>query len=612
LTNQFRSTRRARQGDKTQRTANRFRPDLSDGLLEDRIVPSTYSTITGSFNGTAIAAGNTIWFDAAFTASGLPKNAPVQIHVVNSQISFTANGTTYNQAAPDADIVLTPGGTSASTSYDPTEGEWDVSAPSGIGGKIFMDSVGLPVPSGGLPGGIKNVTWTAGFWSDTAGVSVNWSWGAAVYSTFGVDYTTLGVKPVDNNTLSTYLNGDKAGTPEAFKPYVIAGATGGGGNNYTGNFTPAKAVQPQLGDGASVYPYPSSNPLTSVAFNESTVLKAAYLDTTNGTFDVWYSDEHALALGIRQVNVKTASGTTTTNYQLSALTTDPGSVSNPAVGTTAASGDQAGNDTSGRPMAPVLYITDTTNNPTSQSGDWQWGGTPYYPSAVYGSWKGFVRTVDYTTGSPAISVTADADPAQNGWNLGPGSDAPPTGTTNDGYGAEIKWNLNALYQQGVLQAGHNYRFYVIIHDGDQNKVGGDAGQAAYNEISPIPPPAVQPASISGTVYDKTPVQSGGQPIPFAGITVTLTGTDFNGNAVNLTTTTASDGTYTFTSLVGGNYVLIVTPPAGYSDGGDVPGTVNGSPDGTYNGPGTFTLSAITLKGGDNGINYNFGLIIPLI
>src|SRR5439155_23654106 len=109
-------------------------------------------------------------------------------------------------------------------------------------------------------------------------------------SGFGSDYNPLNVKPVDNKDLSAYHNGDQSGTPEAFKSLIAAGATGGGGSNYTGNFTSAKAVKPTLGDGLQDYPYPSSSPLTSVAFNESTVLKAANLDTTNGYFQVWYSD----------------------------------------------------------------------------------------------------------------------------------------------------------------------------------------------------------------------------------------------------------------------------------------------------------------------------------
>src|ERR1051326_5255831 len=96
------------------------------------------------------------------------------------------------------------------------------------------------------------------------------------------------------------------------------------------------------------YPYTSSNPRTSVAFNESTVLKgfSTNLVGLTDTVKVWYNDEHALVLGVRRVIVNTASGSTTNDYPLSVLSTSPSAVTNPLVGTTALSGDQAGTDRS--------------------------------------------------------------------------------------------------------------------------------------------------------------------------------------------------------------------------------------------------------------------------
>src|SRR5947199_402617 len=84
------------------------------------------------------------------------------------------------------------------SSFVPTDNDWDVSVPSAGTGNVFMGGVALPVPNG-LPGGIKNVTWTAGFWSDTAGITVNWSWAGAAYTSFSTDCNALGVKPVGNN-----------------------------------------------------------------------------------------------------------------------------------------------------------------------------------------------------------------------------------------------------------------------------------------------------------------------------------------------------------------------------------------------------------------------------
>lgn len=91
--------------------------------------------------------------------------------------------------------------------------------------------------AGGLAGGIKNVSWQANFSTDTAGISLQWQWAAAVYTSFSSDYTALGVKPVDDNKASQYQNSDVAGTPENFKLSVTGGATGGGGSNYTGGLS---------------------------------------------------------------------------------------------------------------------------------------------------------------------------------------------------------------------------------------------------------------------------------------------------------------------------------------------------------------------------------------
>jgi SdrD B-like domain len=581
----------------TRRRPTALQARLSAECLEDRALLSTASSIVASFNGTAIPAGDTVWFSAAVTASGLSKTAPVTVHIDNGAITFTAAGTTYNVPVPNGVLVFNPVGTSAVVTFDPSDNDWDVSAPSGGTGDVFATGVALPVPNG-LPGGIKNVTWSADFWSDTAGVTVNWKWAAAAYKPgFGSDYNALNVKPVDNNSLSAYHNGDQSGTPEAFKTFLAAGATGGGGTNYTGNFTPAKSVKPTLGDGVQDYPYPSSNPLTSIAFNESTVLKAANLDTTNGFFELWYSDEHALALGVRQVNVVTAGGTTTTNYPVTPLTSNPGTATNPLLGTTATTGDQAGTDLSGRPISPMLYITDTTNNPNDRSGDWQWGGTGITPNAVFGTWKGVVRTVNYTTATPTVTVVCDADPAKNGWNLGAGSDAPPTGTANEGYGAEVRWNLADLYAAGVLVPGHTYRFYVMVHDGDQNKSGGDSGQASFTFT--VPGQATQPASVSGHV-----TYADGLGTPAVGETLALLNQFgapiLDGNGVPITTTTDANGYYQFTNLPAGNYVIAeVTTTNNITSSA---GTVNGTTDGTAN---SAEIDSILLNPGDVGINYDF-------
>ena len=67
------------------------------------------------------------------------------------------------------------------------------------------------------------------------------------------------------------------------------------------------------------------------------------------------------------------------------------------VGSTIASGDQAGTDVSGRPMFPAMFVTDVTANPGNPlAGDWQFGGTGIPPDATFGTWKAAVKTVDKT------------------------------------------------------------------------------------------------------------------------------------------------------------------------------------------------------------------------
>jgi hypothetical protein len=204
------------------------------------------------------------------------------------------------------------------------------------------------------------------------------------------------------------------------------------------------------------YPFAPNNPRTSVVFNESEVLTA--FSDSSGTIKAWATDEHAMLLGVA-----------TPGHPVSPLPSDPGHVSNPKVGDTTIT------DGFGRPFFPALFITDITTDPNSRAGDWQFGGTPIPPSDVFGTWKGAV------VGTGKNGIVTDNDPAANGSNLGPGSDAPPAGTAVDKYLAEVRWNVADLRVNGLpLIPGHTYRLQFMVHDGDQNKIGGDVGQGCLN------------------------------------------------------------------------------------------------------------------------------------
>jgi SdrD B-like domain len=219
---------------------SRPRTQLDAEVLESREVP-TVSSITSNFNGTAIPAGDYLWFSSVAKVSGLG-TAPATVHVTNQTISFTAAGTPFTLAVPDSTLVFNPVTPSASATFD--AGGWEVASPSHFSGNVFLGGMGFQFTSG-LPGGIKNVVWSGNFTSDTAGLKINWQWGASVYTQFSTDPSALGVKATDGST-AAYNNSDHAGTPEAFKSFVIGGARGGGGSNFTGSYSATGSVMPEL------------------------------------------------------------------------------------------------------------------------------------------------------------------------------------------------------------------------------------------------------------------------------------------------------------------------------------------------------------------------------
>jgi hypothetical protein len=212
--------------------------------LEDRTVPSTVSSITSNFNGTAIPAGDTVWFSSVGKVQGVG-STPVTLHITAQTISFSVAGAPVTVSVPDATVIISPAVTSATTTFDATTNTWVTTEPPNLSGNTFLGGVAFTVTQG-LPGGINPVTWQASFSTDTPGISVNWQWAAAVYRQFGTDYGALGVKPVDANNVSAYLNSDHAGTPESFKTYVTGGARGGGGSNFTGSYSATGHVTPAV------------------------------------------------------------------------------------------------------------------------------------------------------------------------------------------------------------------------------------------------------------------------------------------------------------------------------------------------------------------------------
>lgn len=191
--------------------------------------PEASTSSAQNFNGTPIAGGTYIWFNSNFTVSGA---MPTRVELLKGSITFTANGTSYTVPVPNATITFSSSASCATTTF--AGGSWQATLPTSGTGDIFLGGVAFPVPASGLPGGIKNVTWSGTIQTDVD-TKLQWKWGAAVYNPFSADYNSLGVKPTHQDACN--LNdGDQAGSPEQFGP-AIGGATGGGAANLTGGWS---------------------------------------------------------------------------------------------------------------------------------------------------------------------------------------------------------------------------------------------------------------------------------------------------------------------------------------------------------------------------------------
>ncbi|HYL27921.1 MAG TPA: hypothetical protein VEW74_08805 [Candidatus Nitrosotalea sp.] len=190
-----------------------------------------------NFNATPIPPRSWIWFSSVIS---VPRaREALQLRLADSRLFFGDGHTYYMIKGTPMALSL-----AASSQLDlrvPRNGLWHLVAPERTTGNDLLDGVAFYVPNG-LPGGVKDVTWSAKFYSKT-GRTIRWQWSAAVYTSFTKTYERLGLKPLDDRHYPPF-NGDRAGTPERYKQYVIGGATGSGGMDYTGSLGGRVTVKP--------------------------------------------------------------------------------------------------------------------------------------------------------------------------------------------------------------------------------------------------------------------------------------------------------------------------------------------------------------------------------
>ncbi len=207
----------------------------------DKEVCKLETEICSNFNGTAIPAGRTVWFNAVAKIVR-PQNQPAVILVGRSIVTFTVGGTPQKVLIPPTRIEFSATATQAATTFNAGLNRWETVVPASYTGNVFVSGTPLAVTTA-LPGGINPVCWSSVVASDTLGVEFRWKWAAAVYTTFATDYNDICVKPIDGSSQNPYPNSHHAGTPECFLPFVVGGARGGGGSNFTGSYSGTETVR---------------------------------------------------------------------------------------------------------------------------------------------------------------------------------------------------------------------------------------------------------------------------------------------------------------------------------------------------------------------------------
>jgi uncharacterized repeat protein (TIGR01451 family) len=225
---------------------------------------------------------------------------------------------------------------------------------------------------------------------------------------------------------------------------------------------------------------------------------------------------------------------------------------------------------------PVRVFVDGNNDGVPQAGD---TGIPTVELRLTGT---------DAAGNPVniVAVPSGPDGSYEFRNVPPSAPGGYTITeTQPANYAPGKANANG--QPGAAQGGGNSITGVTVAGTNPPLT---QGEYYFGELLP--------AGISGRVYyDRDGSGAQGAPATepgIAGVTITLTGTDVNGQPVTRTTTTDASGDYNFANLAPGTYTVTETRPAGYEPGitragnvsgaGSTPGSVPTAGNGVLNGP----------------------------
>ncbi len=277
--------------------------------------------------------------------------------------------------------------------------------------------------------------------------------------------------------------------------------------------------------------------------------------------------------------------------------------------------------------------------PAADDGASSFAGTGDLVSATATSSTGTQPTLLYTSsplgGARVEDWTNARDDALNGES---GStvwcDAPSGGTVVLGAGAaaDCPASPSAVTGLRVLRPGQLASNATITLDISTTAAGNHAEDKMVNHVqgsatgldtnvssraSTLFVAGEVPGSVTGTAWHDTDgdgLRADGEPL-FGGVTVELVDADgevvLDANGRPMSTTTAQDGTYSFTGLAPGSYTVRMTLPDGYQPTlTDVDGNTHDGvdSDGTASSDGTSTLAAVTLDAGHQDVVVDQGFV----
>lgn len=228
------------------------------------------SSISAQFNCNAIDAGETIWFSGVINTPS-EASSPFTVRVSNQTIQLVVDGQRQPIVipVPDATLAFDPTTTLTTTLF--TNGAWATEAKPRVCGSTFFAGIPYFVTNAlagcetkgkctlshccnPRPTKVKKIQaiWSGTFQVDKPGIVLGWQWAAATYSRFNTNYDLLGVKPADASTVTLYHDGYSAGTPENYKNYWMAGASGDRETACQDEFTGAPSCNTRINLGKGI------------------------------------------------------------------------------------------------------------------------------------------------------------------------------------------------------------------------------------------------------------------------------------------------------------------------------------------------------------------------